>query len=258
MNEIFTLRRLFLTALNDLYFARRQILLAPVTITAFIILTGMINGKNNTLSPSHYNSIFLFILFIGGLISTAAVFRDSYSRESIHRFLTLPASHFEKFLVRFLFSTIGYVLLTLLIVWTGSVLTSLINLFLYHQVFLLFNPFHQEVFYIALQGYLAIHAPFFLGAVWFRKHNLIKTLLTLALIQILLVLISGGLGYAIFFRFLPGNSDYQTFTGSFTPAVQSFSNLIIPLRIILQGIIPLTCWTAAYFRLKERQVNDGV
>ena len=249
--------RLYLTARKDLFFTKRQFILVPSTIAAFFLLIGLIAGSTGSAPVDIYGGLFTVTLYLGGLITTSSVFRDRHRQDSIHNWLMLPASTLEKFLVRFLFSTAGVIIIALMTVWISSLLISLANLLLYGHSVLLFNPLSSEIWY-GLQGYLALHSLFFLGASWFKKNHLIKTLLTLFVIQILIGLISSGFGYIFIFRLFRENRFLMETTPFVGNWPLSGRTIAAAVRILVQGIIPLSCWTAAYFRLKEAEVKDGI
>ena len=60
------------------------------------------------------------------------------------------------------------------------------------------------------------------------------------------------------YRFIEG--DFNSLAESFFLSHRIMDGKILAagLRILLQVIIPASCWTAAYFRLKEAEVKDGV
>ncbi|OQY34618.1 MAG: hypothetical protein B6241_04125 [Spirochaetaceae bacterium 4572_59] len=258
MNQYLNTKRLLRLCRKDYYTTRRQIILAAATIGAFIFLIGLIGGKDRPVSPSSYNSYFTIILYLGGIITTAAIFKDRHDRDSIHNWLMLPASTLEKYLVRFLFSTVGLILITLITVWLSSFITSLALFLLYGHSFSLFNFTDKRDIWLIIQGYLALHPFFFLGAAWFRKNQIIKTLLTLFIIQIILSFIGGGLGYMFLIRFAMENEFYMTDQTFFNDIMISGKNIALMARILFQLIIPVCCWTTAYFKLKKAEVKDGI
>jgi hypothetical protein len=209
------------------------------------------------LSSDFFTTFFGGILFLAGLVTTSHVFKDRHNSYNIHNWLMLPASTLEKFLIRFLFSTAGVILGSALCCWLCSLLTGIANALLYNQNMVLFNPFSFSVWHM-IQAYLAIQSLFFLGASWFRKNHFLKTVLTLFILQILISLISGGLGYMFLFRFLEGDFNGMAGEVFISSWITDGRTLAIALRFLLQGIIPASCWTAAYFRLKEAEVKDGV
>ncbi len=258
IQEYFDLHRAYLVGKKDLFTAKKQFILAPATIIALILLVGMIAGRNGSIGNEMYSGFFMVILYIGGLITTSTLFRDSHDSENIHNFLMLPASVLEKYLVRFLFSTLGLILIASLIVFASSLITSLLNLILYKASPVIFNPFLNRDIWFGVQGYLVLQAPFFLGAIWFRKHNLLKTVLSLLVIHILLGILTGGLGYVMIIRAFQDGSLHMGATEIFGNSFFSSRRILLFLRVLGQGVVPVTCWTAAYFRLKEAQVKDGV
>ena len=258
MNNYFSWHRIILVTRKDIYTIRKQIILAPSAICAFILMIGILSGRTGSVQNEFYWGVFLTILFAGGPIVISLLFRDSHNSSNIHNFLMLPASTAEKFLIRLFFSLFGIILIAGITVLAGSALTSLINRFIYQVPVIIFNPFIENKIWYAIQGFWVIQVPFFLGALWFRKNNLIKTLLTLFILNILLVLITGGLGYMILFQFLKNDSFPPVFFQLFQRTGITSGGSVILFRILLQGIIPIACWTASYFRLKEIQVKDGI
>ena len=254
---IFNTKRVYLVARKDFFFTRKQFILVPSTIVAFGLLIGMLAGKSMHLTNSFFLGFFGGILFVSGLILTSSSFKDRHNSNNIHNWLMLPASTFEKFLVRFLFSTAVIIIGSALICWLSSLLSGIANAILYDQSITLFNPFKSSVWHM-IQAYLVFQPLFFLGAVWFRKNHFLKTILTLFCLQIIISLISGGLGYMFLYRFLEGNFNSLAESFFLSHRIMDGRVLAAALRILLQGIIPVSCWVAAYFRLKEAEVKDGV
>ncbi len=254
---IFDAKRVYLIARKDFFFTRKQFILVPSTITAFGLFIGMLAGKSMHLTNDFFLGFFGGILYLSGLILTSSTFKDRHNSNSIHNWLMLPASTFEKFLVRFLFSTAGIIIGSALTCWICSLLTGIANAILYKQSLTFFNPFRISVWHM-VQAYLALQPLFFLGAAWFRKNHFLKTILTLFILQIFLSLVSGGLGYMFLYRFLKGNFNSLAADFFLSHRIMDGRILAASLRILLQGIIPVSCWAAAYFRLKEAEVKDGV
>jgi len=249
--------RLLLTARKDFYSALRGGITSSVTVLVALVFIGLIGGYTGSVPYETYDNYFRSILIIGGLIATAAAFRDRHGKDSIHNWLMLPASTLEKYLVRFAFTTAGVILISLAVVWLSSLFTGILNNLIFSLPFFLYNPFADPYAWQIIQGYLAAHSLFFLGATWFRKNHFIKTVLTLLVIQICLSIFASGTGYLLFFRLTgPGVfSPHNIFT------IEQFSHfrlMKILFRILIQAVIPVTCWTAAYFRLKEAEIKDGV
>lgn len=114
------------------------------------------------------------------------VFRFQATRPTTIQYLMLPASNWEKFFSKLLFSYAGYFLMCLIALIGADIVQAIYHLVIYHQadsITLLLLKENNLVFvtgmYKELPKYIAlaiwVHSIYTLGASFFRRHSFIKT-----------------------------------------------------------------------------------
>src|ERR1700712_4678815 len=106
MNNTFNIDRFMLL------FKKRSVEQAKTYLLSIAVLTGMlfiILGFNSFTNRGHLDRnpqgiIFMFFLLLGGSIYTSLSFTDMGDKKMAIPALALPASHFEKYLVSWLYS----------------------------------------------------------------------------------------------------------------------------------------------------------
>lgn len=208
-----------------------------------------------SLDAGFQSALFLAILFLAGTIFASTIFADYGDRKRSVAALTLPASHLEKYLVAWLYSFVIF-----LLVFTSSFYLILVFLLslkpVTGQTPDVFNVFGSQVGFFMFLLFAFLHSVAFFGAIFFEKLHFIKT----AFVFFLCI----GLLYLLNYLIL------RAFTGSGVLASAPFGNLrltenskvlIIMIPRERAASVPfgmlalvLLFWTAAYFRLKEKQV----
>jgi hypothetical protein len=214
-----------------------------------------------------YTRFFIGLLFLGGLISTSSAFRELHQPGSGPFYLTLPGTLVEKLLSKFLVSSVGFAVATLLFTGGVSVLSELINRAVFGNSHPLFNPVAPGHLHTAAI-YLVLQAMFLLGSIWFRKAAFIKTALALIILLIGFSIIGGVIFRLVFgslftssgprpemmnmfsFDFGSGTFNSQG-SGAFARGAQVFSTVA---RVGFWALLAPFCWVAAYFRLRETEV----
>jgi hypothetical protein len=198
--------------------------------------------------------IFSGIYFLAGAIFTSTVFADFGDKKKAIASLTLPASNFEKFLVGWVWS---YLLFSIIFI-AAFYLVLFSFMHMRHWA-----DHHDEVFNIFSQPAIFLFIPFtfvhsftLYGAIYFNKLHFIKTGFVFFISVAVLVLLNtffmeGLLGRSVHpaipfsnVNFVQNHTDYDIgMIGRYDKAVYY---LIIIVSVLL--------WTAAYFRIKEKQV----
>ncbi len=207
--------------------------------------------------------LFLPLLWLGGLISTGMAFKEAHTAHQIHSWLMTPASRLEKFLQKLLMTTLFFILALIVTFFLATVLNSLVYLLVFKRAVPLFNPFQRWV-WINIGHYLIVQSLFFLGAVWFRKYNFIKTVLTINILLTLLAIVTGVFAYLIFRgpvrEAVAGNPSYFVMAGQII--IQKFGALnpymIGALKVFYFGLLAPFFWLVSWFRMREIEVTDGV
>ncbi len=196
-----------------------------------------------------YNKFFAFLLFTAGLIITSGSFREMHLKNKAQYYLLLPASHFEKFLSRLLLTTIGFSLFTLFGTVVVSYISEGLNTLLFNRHNPIFNPFTSQV-WLTIARYTVLQSIFFLGAVYFRKNNFIKTINVLLLSALILSIIVMLLFRHLFADILQGYRFSMVYANG-----MSFLRIV---NIFLWIVPAPLFWTIAYFRITEAEVKNAV
>ena len=227
-----------------------------------------------------YQSMFGYFLFIWGICATSWTFRSLHNKTSKEAYLLLPASTLEKFLSHLLPLTLGMgIILPIFFVIISAVIETL-SLAIFGTNRPLFNPFDSQIIELYVY-YLFVQPFFFLGAIWFSRLMLLKTLFTLIVLMLGFVLI-----VLLSFSVAAENSNWQHWNerSSYSNDQGSYSNMIsdhyysshlryykwfknrsfrefdtqITIVYIVIIVLPFVLLWIAWLRLKEVQVSDGI
>lgn len=277
MNRYLSLHRVGRLLLKDLYEDYRGVLIAAGALTGILLLNYLLSGlsasDNSLVQPygrfaySPTNSVlhmtfFGLTLFIGGFLIASRAFSELHTANRSHDWLMLPASPIEKYLTRLILTSIGMAVGVVVYYSLFSLFGSALMLLLFHRSYALFNPLDGAVWMLVL-NYIVLQSIFFAGAVYFKKHHFIKTVLVLAAFGVLLLLVSGGIALKLFWRELLflnsqgtiGRADFAHLQPTLL-AVGKTTTVV--LRIVYWGVLAPVFWVFAYFRLREAEVRNGV
>ena len=256
MNNIFNTKRfgmLFIKHISEHY---KTYLMAIAVLIGVMLLGGsfivyLIPGG---IDKQVQTILFVPIFFLAGTIFTSTIFADFGDSKKAIAALTLPASHFEKFLVGWL---VSYVIFS--VVFISSFYTILIILLNLKHV----TNQHTEVFNVFAEPasslfvvFTLLHSISFYGAILFKKFHFIKAAFGFFICVGILTVLNTYFVKALFGR-------------EVRPAVP-FSNIVffendrfMDVRIArhedvfvsyLIIIVSIIFWVATYYRLKEKQV----
>ena len=121
-------------------------------------------------------AFFVIVLLISGCIFTSLVFADLGDKKKAIPALTLPASHFEKYLVNWLYS---FLIFQLLFIGLFYLIAAIVISF-GHEVpgreNVLLNLFDKDrMAYMAFVLYPIMHSIMFFGSIYFEKLHFIKS-----------------------------------------------------------------------------------
>jgi hypothetical protein len=200
-------------------------------------------------------ALFTMILLLAGTIFTSTVFAELGDKKKAIPWLLLPASHFEKFLVAWIYSFVVF-----LIVYTLSF--YMVALFILSIKPLGGSP--PEMFDIssnrALQVYMVyafLHGIAICGAIYFEKLHFIKTAFVFFISLGILILMNKMLLGTMLGRSVEaappfGNLRF-TENGQVNDIMLSYDQHGINIDYLVT-VLAVFFWVAAYFRLKEKQV----
>ena len=256
MNKTFSIHRfgrLFKKHTKEHY---RNYLMSVAVLVGVMMLGGgfLVYMADVQLDKNIQTFFFFAIMLLSGTIFTSSVFADLGEKKKAIAWLVLPASHFEKYLVAWIYSFFLFIIVYTMIFYLALFTALNIQHVHTHRTVIL-NIFEKQI----LQMYLVfafLHAIAFFGAVYFEKLHFIKTAFAFFIIIAGLILLNKGL--------------LSAFTGKSVEMSPPFNNMrfeeagqTVDIKIekqnapyILYLFVTLTFifWVATYFRLKEKQV----
>ena len=260
ISNYFDLRRLLLLIKKDFYTQYKTYLIALGAIFSILFLINIASvASSNSLN---FHLIFYpLTLFIGGFLFTSQSFRELNNESSLIFYLSLPASNLEKFISKLIISSIGYIFVSLVVYFLFSLTTYIFGTLIFGHAHKIFNPFHHSIL-TSIHLYLVTQSIFLLGAVYFRKNNFIKTILSIFVFTIVYqifivitvyilysVVVSNGHIYFPYEIFNPiFTEDYN---GLVVKGIIGIEVLIDIIKIIFLFILAPLMWVIAFYRLKE-------
>lgn len=232
-NNVLNMSRIFKLIKNDLILQSKTIFIVAVTLLVV-----------SSLMPFHVStsSFFYFImLYVGGFIYTSNVFNDLHDPRKSFYFLTLPSSNLEKFLSKLLVSSVGYSSGLLLAYYVCSWISMVINFWFFHQTFYPLNIYQPQL-WANIGKYIILQSMVLLGAIVFKKHALIKTILTVGCLYLVINILAFLLSANICFDCQNGWSI------SFRSMMQ------VGLSIFWVVLAPL-CWILTYSRISRYELK---
>ena len=132
--------------------------------------------------------LFLMILLLAGTIFTSMIFSDLGDRKKAIAWLMLPASHFEKFLVGWIYSFAIFLVLYTCSFYASALFALNIKHFEGHPAEL-FNVFDNQILQMYLL-YAFLNGIAICGAVYFEKLHFVKTALVFFISLAVLIFIN--------------------------------------------------------------------
>ena len=256
MDNVFNIHRfsrLFIKHTAEHY---KTYLMALAVLIGVLVLGGsfLIYIVDQPIELNVQTVFFSSIYFLAGAIFTSTVFADFGDKKKAMASLTLPASNFEKFLVGWVWS---YLLFSVVFIATFYLV---LVLFIHakhwpNQHDGVFNIFAQPAIFLFIP-FTFVHSFTLFGAIYFDKLHFIKTGFVFFISVAVLVFLNtffleGLLGRSVHpavpftnVNFVQNHIDYDI--GMISRYNTGVDYLMITVSILL--------WTAAYFRLKEKQV----
>ena len=260
-HQMFNLRRFYILIRNTLFLNRTTILLVAGASSALMLFASGVEAFFDQTDPSFHQEIYLGVLFLGGFWVTGKIFKEIHNKERSLAWLMLPASTLEKFTSRLFLSTVVFIAGSMLLCFLSSVISEGVNWIMFGNVHPLFNPFDWFVLRCCAV-YIVLQSPFLVGAVYFKKHALPKTILVFAafaLVGVLVIMFSTKL---LFWSYFDGLIPTFEAIRRLSEITIGFSGQIIGIfqivwhvgRVMFWAVIAPLCWITGYYRLKETEV----
>ncbi len=256
MNKTFSIKRfsrLFRKHTKEHY---RNYMMSVAVLVGVMIMGGsfLVYMIDVQLDKNIQSFFFFSIMLLAGTIFTSTVFADLGERKKAIAWLILPASHFEKYLVAWIYSFLLFIIVYTMIFYLALFISLNIQHLHTHRIVIL-NIFEKQI----LQMYLVfsfLHAIAFFGAVYFEKLHFIKTAFTFFISIAVLILINKGLLTALLGRTVDASPPfgYLRFADTGQAVDIKISSQDNPYLLYLIIILTFILWVGAYFHLKEKQV----
>lgn len=233
-NTVLDISRLKQLLINDIRVNKKSMLITAATILVYWILLTIPGGPSWVL----YNNA---VLFLGGFILTSQCFNELHNTELAYHYLTLPCTNFERFLSKWLLTSVGYAIGIMVLFYLFSLFCMGYNLVLFQNLIGLPSIFEPAVWY-KVGTYIVLQSIVLLGAVVFKRYSLLKTALTLGCIFLTLAVVTWTVGIKLSPFWIPS-------------AVQNFDIFTTITGVLFWAVLAPFCWTVTYFRISEYEIN---
>jgi hypothetical protein len=258
MNNTFSIKRFtLLFKKHSIEHAKTYLLSTAVLAGIIAVLLGFFSYSNDgRLGVQIQAVMFIYAIAGAGGIFASLSFADLGNKRKATQVLTLPASHFEKYFVAWIYSFIIYLLVFVGVFYMVDL--AVIELSTpppnFKNTLLDITNFDQKAYW-GFVVFALLHGFAFWGAIFFEKMHFIKTAFVFFLYIIALGLINEPLLHVIIGKFVHGpafgplnfmenNQNWRVWS---TPAMDNIS------MSVLFGIVILF-WITTFFKLKEKEI----
>ncbi len=227
-----------------------------------IYLLNLVGGR----SWDFHEGFFPMALLISGTIVTSLAFIDLHLPQKSQAYLMLPVSAAERVVERVLTTNLLFIVAVSLTYGLFSLVAAGLGELLIGRSFGFYLPVSGEGLE-AIKGYALVHALFLFGAVYFRRKNLLKTLLSLAALGMVFALFSAFLAWMAFgdYREMATSGlfsgmaiDDALVASQMTRLADLARTLSRVLRFFLTYALTPILWVLTWLRLRETEVVHGV
>jgi hypothetical protein len=250
LKNYFDPSRFWLLLKLELFRSRKGLLMTLVIIFGLLFFASLLYvcvvEKKEVFDqhPSNY----IFHLMFGGFALSSLAFKDLGNTLKRYRYLTLPASTFEKFICMWLLTSIGWIVLFTFTYTIYTIIANAIGSALFSRMtFLAFEPL-SDFSMTTMRAYFVLHGIFLVGAVYFKGYVFPKTALVLILFSTVVAL----LGYFIMGEEFM-NHDCGVGRCAILDEVISH-DIAAVMQWIFWWVLAPVCWLNAYWGLKEQEV----
>ncbi len=214
-------------------------------------------GNDGYLLLGFQEAIFIIFLLLAGCIFTSLVFADLGDKKKAIPALTLPASHFEKYFVSWLYSFLIFQLLYVGLFYLIATIVISFGHDMPGRENVLLDLFDKDrIAYMAFVLYPILHSIILFGSIYFEKLHFIKSGFAFFICIFLLGLLNRPIMASMIDHQIVGTTifsplqitDGKTYWTIFPPEIQKQTvGIVIVIVVVL-------LWVSAYFRLKEKEV----
>jgi len=196
-----------------------------------------------------YYGLGLVAFHICGYLLASSAFNELHNPARSQFYLMLPASTFEKLSVNWLIYSPLYVIVVLAGMTFTSLVGTLLGGLIFGAPFMVFNPLASTVLTSA-SVFLVLQTIFLLGAIYFRKHNALKTVFAFFLAGFVIMMFT-----ALFMYLIIGSGHISSGDFNFTTDMSVLNKSIdFWVKTGFYALVGPFFMLVSYFRLKEREV----
>ncbi len=246
----FSVQRLFLLIKRHSIMNMKTWLIGFGALSGVIIVSALLQSfATGNFNIESLSATGISFIFIAGYLITSMAYNEIHTPARGQFYLILPATTFEKLLSHWLLTSIVYVLVAHALLSLVLIVAGLLSALIFSTSMDFYNPF-TEAGFKNMGVYLVTQSVFFLGALYFRKNNMLKTLLSIFVIIVALGTIAGLFGWIILGEFNQINEE------NLPPQGLELFTVIIPdiAKILFWGLTAPFFLIVSYFKLKEREV----
>lgn len=275
MKTHFDTKRFSQTLLKEIVLNKTNIIIMLASLTFLSLLVNYISHKPYLPKKLDWlqSDAFPIITLIYSMVVTSNSFSELNVADRKIEFLMMPSTILEKFLVKFFYTTVGYIVLSVAALSFSAIIVELYLSFfpagsLFEKILHSYNTVNLWEY---LRNYLMLHSLLFFGGIYFRKLELGKTFLSVVGCLGTLGIFMGILNMLPFFEKVSPSffSNLYTvplnFDNEASVSIQSqikLMNLTISFFNIAffaaSYILPIFFWILSYIQLKENEVADGI
>jgi hypothetical protein len=263
MNNIFSVPRFALLLKKTLLERPMQLLGLSALSLAVVFFTYVLVKSLVGFEQAQVISYILGLVG-GGCFLASFVFGYFSSNAMGASFLTLPASHFEKWLSAVLITGVFYVLLFLLFFR----LIDTVFVSIYHHSLDVNGPFYKQLYeqvqLFPYDGFVAVKSAIMfvnfagamlVGCLYFNKVSFIKVALLIAAFWLGAYTVNLIIAKAMFQNVENAMPYFLVWINVDTQQgkVELPSNIMQMVKLLIQYIIPLSLWLLAFLRLREKE-----
>ncbi|WP_316793837.1 hypothetical protein [Pedobacter frigoris] len=228
-----------------------------IMIATLFLFLGYASTTQNSFFGIEQYSVFMILLFTLGAIFTSGIFSEFSNPSKSISFLMLPGSSLEKWLVGWLYSFLIFLVVYIMAFYlTDVIVVNISNTFSKHPQKLM-NLFDPELhFWRDLMMFTLIHSLSLFGALFFNKHHFLKIATLFVIFYIGLIFLNASFLNVFISKDISAGglfSEISLNENKSYYAVQA-SDLIKSSLPYLLFVVTSLIWTAAYYKLKEKEV----
>lgn len=246
----FSLHRLFLLMKRHSIMNLKTWLIGFGAISGILIVSTLLQSfATGLFNVGSLSSTGISFIFIAGYLVTSMAYNEIHTPARGQFYLILPANTFEKLLSNWLLTSVIYILVAQVLLSLVLIISGLLSALIFSTQIEFYNPF-TEAGFKNMGIYVVTQSIFFLGALYFRKNNMLKTLLSLFVIIVVISTVSGLFGWIIL-----GESNQINEENLPPQGLELFTDTIPQIaRVLFWGLTAPFFLIVSYFKLKEREV----